>query len=144
MQRLIERAKLEDEQIIFFNAIKPHIVEMAFDDYGNYVLNLILNSSSVKRFNIIAETLKPSYFDLCKKQYGVCIVNIIIKKTNQPEIKSFLLTMLSSKISELIQHQYGNYAITTVIEVSLFSLMTLIGLVRPRQKIMRLNYRQTN
>lgn len=118
MQRLIERAKLDEEQVIFFNSIKPHIIEMAFDDKGNYVLLLILENSSVKRFNFISETLKTSYFDMCKKQFGVCIVNSIIKKTKQPEIKTFLSNMLSSKINELITHAYGNYAITAVIEVS--------------------------
>jgi pumilio RNA-binding family len=117
MQRLISRAKLDEEQIIFFNSIKPYIVEMSFDEKANYVLLLILENSSVKRFNFIAELLKSSFLELCKKQYGVCIVNVIIKKTKQSEMKAHILNLLSSKIHELITHQYGNYAITTIIEV---------------------------
>ena len=55
---------------------------------------------------------------LALSSYGICILNKLIVKVVKEEHRVRLVEELSQNITEIVQDPFGNYAITTTLEVS--------------------------
>ena len=117
MQRFIEMINREDEKEVIFQSIKQDIVLLAFHSKGNYVLTPIINLFKGEKFDYIVEELLDQVVKLSTDQYGVCILNQLSKLIINKKHIQRIVQALANNINEIIQSQYGNYAITTSLEI---------------------------
>ena len=81
---------------------------------------LAIQTLKGEKFHFIVEELVDYLGKLALDQFGICIVNKIIQLGPKPEHIKKIVDMLSVNITEIIQSPYGNYAITTALEVCNF------------------------
>jgi Pumilio-family RNA binding repeat len=118
MQRFVEIINREEEIEIIFKAIQGDIVNLAFHEQGNYVLLLLIGMLHGAMLDYIVEQLIDYIMKLYNSAFGICILNKMIQLTPNMEHKARIVDILAKNITEIIQDPYGNYAITTALEVS--------------------------
>ena len=116
MQRFVEMINRDDEKEVIFEAVKNDIVNMAFHNKGNFVLIPIINIFKGEMLDQVVEQLLEYVIKLVTDQCGVCIVNAIIKNTTNKNHIQEIVNELATNITDIIQNQYGNYAITVALE----------------------------
>lgn len=71
---------------------------------------------------VIIDRLIPEIPKLISHQQGICIVNKLVQTAMEPRHINYLIDYLTSNIFEVISNPYGNYAITTALDVSIHLL----------------------
>ena len=118
MQRLVEIVCEDAEKLVIFNSIVNDVERLAFHHKGNYVLLTLLSvlKGSVLLTEIV-ERLMPRLPQLTLDQLGICLVNkAIVLVSDQKQIAA-IIQILADHLAATIQSPYGNYAITTALEV---------------------------
>jgi Pumilio-family RNA binding repeat len=121
MQRLVEVLCHIDEKKLVYESILDKLHPLAFDPKGNYVLTAIMgvlkNPDTLDMLSNIIDLLIPIIPQLIKDQLGICVVNKIIQTATEQRHISYLIDYLIKNIFEIIYDPYGNYAITTALDV---------------------------
>ena len=119
MQRLLENVCDEQEKQEVFECVYDKCQFLAQHQNGNYTLLAILSIPNQRQENlyVMIKELLPYFFEMTQEQNGVCIINKMIQISSDQDQIIEMVLILSDRIFEIIQDQYGNYAVTTALEV---------------------------
>jgi hypothetical protein len=107
-----------EEKEVIFNSIKDDIVNLALHPQGNYVLLLLFGILHGRMLEHIVEQLIEQIPNMAFNNYGICIVNKMIMLTPSIDHANRIVAILARYLTEIIQDPFGNYAITTALEVN--------------------------
>ena len=128
----------ESQKSSLLHTILDDISTLINDEYGNYIIQFILELKE-KEFNeIIYNYITKNTLSLSKKKFSSNVIDKSIIQDDELSIK-LIKHMLDSKvIPEMIKDQYGNYVIQKALSVTNGSIfMSIIKQIQPVVQILK-------
>ncbi len=107
----------EQVRVVFYQYLKPKVLEMITDKFANYLVQYILDKASPSMVEECILCFLPQLNVLCRDQ---CASNVIEKaiKYASPYIRVKMINELSTKAGDLAMDPFGNYVLQTALEYS--------------------------
>lgn len=123
MQRILENCSESVEVLNIMNEIMNNIEMLSCDQFGNYVIQHILEHGKSEDIHRIIECLKVNLIPLCKEKFSSNVIEKCIKCGDNKD-KSELISMMlkynikseKTYLQEMIEDQYANYVVQKVID----------------------------
>lgn len=105
----------------------PSFLAMAQSKYGHQIIEKSLNSIIISKAFFLLPTILDNFMLLACSQYGVKILKIFVRSIIYfpAELLDFE-ELLFSNIKTLINHEYGNYLIQSLVDVESISYCSKI------------------
>ena len=116
IQSIIEELGSKNEKKIFYEGIKNYINNFGYHIYGARILEKILSYFEEDFQKEIIEYICDNFIELAGNMNGICLVKKILLMTHKNDLHKRLKKIVRENALNLIIHQYGNYAIQTIIE----------------------------
>ena len=116
IQNIIQELGSKAEKNIFFLGIKNSIDNFGYHIYGARILEKILSYFEDDFHKDIIDYICNNFIELAYNANGICLVKKILLMTNKIELHKKLKKLIKDNALNLIVHQYGNYAVQTIIE----------------------------
>jgi len=146
IQNFLDFGNLEQKNFIISNLI-PYLVPLSCDKYGNYVIQkivfynrvLLCNQYSIDNKNNtrndVMAMLIANFYQLCLNKYGSNVAELCYQYSNDTQKQSIIQQLISCRNNEkdnnnnvdkekmlaiisLIKHEFGNYVIQKIINLS--------------------------
>uniref|UniRef100_A0A914IH57 PUM-HD domain-containing protein n=1 Tax=Globodera rostochiensis TaxID=31243 RepID=A0A914IH57_GLORO len=112
----------DDQKAQLVDALRGHVLELALQMYGSYMIRKALNTvDKASQIEIIEELTPRSCVIRCiKDQYGAYVMNMIIELIEPQRLQFVVDAILSSpsdsQVASLSLHEYGSRVIRHVLE----------------------------
>ena len=116
IQCIIEYLGSKNEKLIFYQGIKNFIDIFSYHIFGSRILEKILSYFESEFQNEIIEYICDNFIELAYNSNGICLVKKVLLMTHKYDLHKKLKKLINDNALNLIVHQYGNYAIQTIIE----------------------------
>jgi hypothetical protein len=116
IQSIIEELGSKNEKLIFYQGIKNSIDIFSYHIFGSRILEKILSYFESEFQSEIIEHICNNFIELAYNSNGICLVKKILLMTHKIDLHKNLKKLINENALNLIVHQYGNYAIQTIIE----------------------------
>lgn len=117
LQSIVELASTQEEKSLIILKYTPYFKEMSLNKYGNHIIEKSLISNDFEKALVFFNTIISNFMLFACDQYGVKIIKVF---SNGVTFYSNLLQqfeiILFNNIKLLINHEYGNYLIQSVID----------------------------
>lgn len=122
LQSIIENMNTNEEKHILLERYTPFFKDLSLNKNGNHIIEKSLNNLTYEYMFIFYDIIIDNYVSFANNQYGIKIIKLYAKQVgyNQSSLemkKNFELfeIELFKNIEDLINHEFGNYLIQTVI-----------------------------
>ena len=116
IQSIIEELGSKTEKNLFYQGIKNYISNLSYHIYGSRILEKILTYFDEEFHQEIIGFICENFIELACDMNGICLVKKILLMTHKKELHQKLKKLIFDDALNLIVHQYGNYAIQTIVE----------------------------
>ena len=116
IQSIIEELGSKAEKKIFYQGIKNSIDNFGYHIYGSRVLEKILSYFEDEFQKDIIDYICNNFIELAYNTNGICLVKKILIMTHKKDLHKKLKKLIYVNALNLIVHQFGNYAIQTILE----------------------------
>ena len=116
IQSIIEELGSKNEKNLLYQGIKNNIGNLSYHIYGSRILEKILYYFDEEFHHEIIDYICDNFIELACDMNGICLVKKILLMTHKKELHQKLKKLIYDNALNLIVHQYGNYAIQTIIE----------------------------
>ena len=116
IQCIIEELGSKNEKLIFYQGIKNYIDIFSYHIFGSRILEKILSYFESEFQNEIIEYICENFIELAYNSNGICLVKKVLLMTHKIDLHKKLKKLINDNALNLIVHQYGNYALQTIIE----------------------------
>ena len=116
IQCIIEDLGSKNEKLIFYQGIKNFIDIFSYHIFGSRILEKILSYFESDFQNEIIEYICDNFIELAYNSNGIYLVKKVLLMTHKFDLHKKLKKLINDNALNLIVHQYGNYAIQTIIE----------------------------
>jgi hypothetical protein len=110
--KVAQRNDWSDEVLLF----SEHVVAMATDPNWNFLLQHIVTLCDARQLELFCVQLTGRVVELSRHQIGCRVLCRIAEQGKHSEAAVRLLCELASDISEHIEHRYGNFVVTKILE----------------------------
>ena len=107
-----------------YKKICENVIELCMDQYGNYIIQYILEKKIAKNVGPIYEGIKGNIFDFSKHKYASNVVEKTLSYGNKEQRKNIINEILALDdekkdcIFTLTKDKFGNYVVQKMIEYS--------------------------
>lgn len=117
IQALIDSSSSSKEELCIEKIIRPYYKDIAFNHYGNYVLQKMLSKFSKKTNKYLFSFLESNFIPLSKNKFGVCLIKkfVIVTANFNKNYKFSLINSIFNNIERLMKDSYGNFVIETML-----------------------------
>lgn len=91
------------------------IRELSLDSKGTHVVQKAIAKFSEDKLDFIYQETFESFAELVTNNHGLCMAKKLLAMTEKEENKRKFMNLISEKALEIMQNQYGNYAITEIL-----------------------------
>ena len=116
IQYIIEELGSNVEKKILYQGIKNSIDNFGYHVYGARILEKILSYFEEEFQKDIINYICNNFIELAYNANGICLVKKILLMTHKKDLHKRLKNLIHDNALNLIVHQYGNYAIQTILE----------------------------
>ena len=116
IQNIIEELGSNVEKKILYQGIKNSIDNFGYHVYGTRILEKILSYFEEEFQKDIINYICNNFIELAYNANGICLVKKILLMTHKKDLHKRLKNLIHDNALNLIVHQYGNYAIQTILE----------------------------
>ena len=116
IQNIIEELGSNVEKKILYQGIKNSIDNFGYHVYGARILEKILSYFEEEFQKDIINYICNNFIELAYNANGICLVKKILLMTHKKDLHKRLKNLIHDNALNLIVHQYGNYAIQTILE----------------------------
>ena len=116
IQCIIAELGSKNEKLIFYQGIKNSIDIFSYHIFGSRILEKILSYFESEFQNEIIEYICENFIELAYNSNGICLVKKVLLMTHKNDLHKKLKKLINDNALNLIVHQYGNYALQTIIE----------------------------
>jgi len=117
LQSLIRLVGAADEQRLLMEAVKPHVIALSMDANGTHVIQTLLQKFPPWCTAIIYERIVQRMAEVARHAYGLCALKCCISQAVVEQQYCGLVHELAMHSLELVQNEYGNYAVQHALQV---------------------------
>ena len=122
----------ESQKSSLLHTILDDISTLINDEYGNYIIQFILDLKEKEYNEIIFTYITKNTLSLSKKKFSSNVIDKSIIQDDELSIKLIKHMIDSKVIPEMIKDQYGNYVIQKALTVTSGSIfMSIIKQIQP-------------
>lgn len=114
LQKQIEEST-EFANLILYPQIKPHIVEISIDQFGNYLIQRLFEKLLPDRINEISKIMMGSFKIVSTSQFGTRVIQKLIDYVENKETKAVIIQALKIHLILLANHSQGNHVISKIL-----------------------------
>jgi hypothetical protein len=108
---VLVRALHTPEQLdLLVLAIEPHILKLATDYKGHYLIIVLVSQFSHSLFKFIDETILANFVTVCTNNQGLQVMKAIFKSRSAEQLTPVMEAIVSS-VADIVEDQYGNYVV---------------------------------
>lgn len=114
----------------FYPKIKEYLLELSMNQFGNYLIQSILQSLTEKEQMEFILILKPNFYTICKSFHGTRVMQKLIEYITDKEVLKLLLENISLYFPDIINDLNGAHIIFKLfglkdkdLNIQLFSLI---------------------
>ncbi|EAX95487.1 Pumilio-family RNA binding repeat containing protein [Trichomonas vaginalis G3] len=122
VQRLFDQYKIEQLESIVAEVMR-NAVELATNQYGNYVVQYILASNKHEHISNLLKAFKGRFYQFSLHKFASNVIEKCIRGASEeermeifPEIIGSAPDFNATRISTMVEDQFGNYVIQRIIE----------------------------
>lgn len=117
LQSIIESQISEDEGNIIIDKIKPNFIELSMNKYSVHILEKALANRGMNTYSIFFTEIVDNFLILSTNQYGVKLIKMFAVKVLEAKDYFHIFEKIAfENINKLINDEYGNYLIQTIID----------------------------
>lgn len=109
--QVLVRALHTPEQLeLLVLAIEPHILKLATDYKGHYLIIVLVSQFSHSLFKFIDETILNNFVTVCTNNQGLQVMKAIFKSRSAEQLTPVMEAIVAN-VSDIVEDQYGNYVV---------------------------------
>lgn len=122
VQRLFEQYKINQLSLIV-NEVMKHSVDLATNQYGNYVVQYILSSGQTEYVSALLKSFKGKFYSFSIHKFASNVIEKCIRGASDQEREDIFDEIIGTsgnfnhpRILSMVEDQFGNYVIQRIIE----------------------------
>jgi len=88
---------------------------LSLDSKGTHVVQKSICKFSDKLLEFVFEETYDNFFELVTNNHGLCMTKKLLAATHSKEKRAKFMALITEQSMEIMQNQYGNYAITEIL-----------------------------
>lgn len=107
----------DDIKNLIFEKLRPEILTLSEDNYGNYVIQKVIVSKDEEKNNIIMESLKGKIYELSLDNHGCRVLEKLITVTNEKNLAQITLELNNQdRFIKCCEDNNGNHVVQCLIQ----------------------------
>lgn len=117
LQSIVENSKTNEEKDMIIKKYSPHFLQLSLSKNGNHVIEKSLMNTTIEKALVFFDIVIENFITLACDQYGIKILKIFCH--GMPKVDKYFDLFeekVFTNIECLINHEFGNYLIQSVID----------------------------
>lgn len=117
LQHIIENLNTKEEVMIVLSSVKQNLIDLCLNSLGCHVVEKILiKAKMIVPLNLFYLQILDNFKTLAYNPHGIIIIKYMITYVSDKTMCEKLSKLIFENISNLVNHDYGNYIILCTIE----------------------------
>jgi hypothetical protein len=107
--------KTEEEERLILKPMAGKVYQLSLDSKGTHVVQKAINKFKINRLEFIYEEAFANLLELVNNNHGLCMIKKLLSVTYSSEKRATFMSLITMNSLDIMQNQYGNYAITEIL-----------------------------
>ena len=116
IQTIIEFLNNKIEKMIVINAIKDHIQELIFNQYGSYVVEKLISSLEENDIPFLYSFIAMNFIQLSFNNNAICVIKKLLSQKLSNYMHNLIKNYVINNYKEFILHPCGNFVVQGIVE----------------------------
>ena len=116
IQTIIEFLNNKIEKMIVINAIKDHIQELIFNQYGSYVVEKLISSLEENDIPFLYSFIAMNFIQLSFNNNAICVIKKLLSQKLSNYMHNLIKNYVIKNCKEFILHPCGNFVVQGIVE----------------------------
>ena len=116
IQTIIEFLDNKIEKLIVINAIKDHIQELIFNQYGSYVVEKLISSLEENDIPFLYSFIAMNFIQLSFNNNAICVIKKLLSQKLSNYMHNLIKNYVIKNCKEFILHPCGNFVVQGIVE----------------------------
>jgi hypothetical protein len=116
IQTIIEYLGNKVEKMIIISAVKDHIHELIYNQYGSYVLEKMVSCMDERDIPFLYSFIANNFIQLAFNSNSICVIKKLLSLNLNPYMHDLIKKLVISHSKEFILHPCGNFVIQSIVE----------------------------
>ena len=116
IQTIIEFFNNKIEKMIVINAIKDHIQELIFNQYGSYVVEKLISSLEENDIPFLYSFIAMNFIQLSFNNNAICVIKKLLSQKLSNYMHNLIKNYVINNYKEFILHPCGNFVVQGIVE----------------------------
>ena len=116
IQTIIEYLNNKIEKMIVISAIKDHIPELIYNQYGSYVVEKLISCVDEKDIPFLYSFITNNFIQLAFNNNAICVIKKLLALNLNKYMHDIIKNIVIKHAKEFILHPCGNFVIQAIVE----------------------------
>lgn len=116
IQTIIEYLNNKIEKMIVISAIKDHIPELIYNQYGSYVVEKLISCVDEKDIPFLYSFIANNFIQLAFNNNAICVIKKLLALNLNKYMHDIIKNIVIKHAKEFILHPCGNFVIQAIVE----------------------------
>ena len=116
IQTIIEYLNNKVEKMIIISALKDHIYELIYNQYGSYVIEKLVSCFDQRDIPFLYTFISNNFIQLAFNSNSICVIKKLLSLNLNPYMHDLIKKLVISHSKEFILHPCGNFVIQSIVE----------------------------
>ena len=116
IQTIIEFLNNKIEKMIIINALKDHIQELIYNQYGSYVIEKLITCMDENDIPFLYSFIANNFIQLSFNSNSICVIKKLLSLKLSNNMHNYIKILVIKNQKEFILHPCGNFIIQGIVE----------------------------
>ena len=116
IQTIIEYLNNKIEKMIIISAIKDHVKELIYNQYGSYVIEKLVSCMEEKDIPFLFAFISNNFIQLAFNNNSICVIKKLLSLNLNNYLHDLIKNLVIQHSKEFILHPCGNFVIQSIVE----------------------------
>jgi hypothetical protein len=116
IQTIIEFLDNKIEKMIVINAIRDHIQELIFNQYGSYVVEKLISSLEENDIPFLYSFIAINFIQLSFNNNAICVIKKLLSQKLSKNMHNLIKNYVIKNYKDFILHPCGNFVVQGIVE----------------------------
>jgi len=116
IQTIIEYLSNKVEKMIIISAVKDHIHELIYNQYGSYVLEKMVSCMDERDIPFLYSFIANNFIQLAFNNNSICVIKKLLSINLNKYMHDLIKNLVMTHAKEFILHPCGNFVIQSIVE----------------------------
>ena len=116
IQTIIEYLNNKIEKMIIISAIKDHVKELIYNQYGSYVIEKLVSCMEEKDIPFLFAFISNNFIQLAFNNNSICVIKKLLSLNLNNYLHDLIKNLVIQHSNEFILHPCGNFVIQSIVE----------------------------